>query len=124
MKRTIAIVVVLLAAFAAGAVAQDRLFGWSIWRDRTLPEHPCVVHGGIQGAAQPFYYDHQALVFYTCADSTVVLRTFFNPADSSREATPVYMVPTLPAAPICPAGFVESRGGGCVPPNHPDAKPQ
>lgn len=94
MKRLLG-VVVAIALFAAGAVAQDRIYGWQLYKDRGLPTHPCGANG-LAGPAQPFLYDHQAHVLYTCQDGRVQLRTFFNPQDNVRETQKVYVVPTPP----------------------------
>jgi hypothetical protein len=123
MKRVLFGVVAAIVLFTAGAVAQDRIFGWQLHQDRNLPDHPCGANG-LLGSAQPFFYDHQALVFYTCNDNRVIVRTFYNPQDNVREAQPVYVIqgPSAPAPTVyCPTGLVPSKGGGCVPANHPDA---
>jgi hypothetical protein len=120
----LAAIVVVLAAFAAGAVAQDRIFGWTLYHDTVLPEHTCGA-AGLAGPAQPFYYDHQARLFYTCTDGRVIMRTFFNPQDNVTDTYNVKIVGETPGRPTiyCPSGFVETQDGkGCVPPSHPLAK--
>lgn len=82
-------------------------------------------------------YDTNPWIVYTCQDDRVILSRYINPNDSVRApqpvfvvgqnpndpapALPVYVTPAPAALPVCPAGFVHTKGNGqgCVPPNHP-----
>ena len=131
MKRLIVGVVLAVVVFAAGAVAQDRFYAFRTGHmDVPLPAGPCGFQG-IRGPVTMTVYDRSAWVVYTCNDDRVILRRFMNPNDTAITPQPVYTVAKPGSQPIdpllhpdCPAypGMVPSRFGGCVPPDHPDAK--
>lgn len=130
MKRMVFGALAALIVFTAGALAQDRIFSWQVHRDSLLPEHPCGANG-IQGSVQPFFYDRQAMLFYTCNDGRVYRREFFNTNDQVVAPIPVFTVPD-PSTPSSDGevdrcarmspGFVPGRAGGCVPGGSPLAR--
>lgn len=125
MKRVTLGVVGALTLFVAGAFAQDAIFAFRGAYQDTVVSQPCGANG-LKGSATMTVYDRNAWIVYTCNDDRVVLRRYFNPNDNAVTAIPVYTTPApvTPQPTDCAAypGFVMGRRGGCVPPDHPDAR--
>jgi hypothetical protein len=132
MKRNFVIAAVVAAAlsFAVGTVAaQDYFFPlFGAYVDHVVPSDTPCGPVPIRSIA-PTVYEDTILLWYLCEDNRVIARRFFRTGGSSEVAKPVYLVPGPDSAPppsasaplptSCPAGFVSTSAGGCVPPDHP-----
>ena len=129
--KRITVSVLVLAALATGALAQDYIFtNFAASRDIPVPPSPCI----LKDSAQPVVYDTSIWLFYTCLDGRVIARRFYHQNDQAALARPQPVIIVQPAAAPqvststtavaagCPVGFVSGIQGGCVPPDHPMAK--
>lgn len=115
-RRLLVLTLILVAAASAYGLAQGgrRFVRYEL---TPIPIDPCGFDG-LAGAAQPILIDGELWLFATCQSGQVQAYRFLTP---DVVPTPAPLPP-----PTCAhiPGFVPSRAGGCVPPDHPDAAVQ
>ena len=135
MKNAIAAGVL---ALTLGATVGATTVGY-IWQlpatDIQVAQHPCAT--GLKGPVAPFLMEGVPKFLYTCNDDTVIVRDFapvvIQPpivctTAQVQAGTCGFPRPFHPTQPpnACAhiPGFVEGVNGGCVPADHPLARPK